>query len=144
MPDFVYTHQLLQQIFSQVFLLSYSLQLLTGFIILTQQIGSFFGQINVRTGLTVSEPFRQELSRSSRAIQRRRSAILNVLPEVRFELDEHRNQLIIALDTLPFEAVPTYQNRNKRSLVTSHSHVVLNLQLVLVRNGIFPFTSLKS
>ena len=69
---------------------------------------------------------------------------MHMVPEGRFQLNEHRNQFLVAFHELPAEGIATDQNGDIGPGVTSDRHVVLNLQLVFVRDGILPFTSLIS
>ena len=69
---------------------------------------------------------------------------MDVLPEVRFELNQGFDQLIIPVDELPPEVVASDQGGDVCALVAGNCHVVLHLQIVFVRNAVLPLPGLES
>jgi len=65
-------------------------------------------------------------------------------PEIRFQFNEHGDQFLVTLHELPLEGVAADQDGDVCPLAASHSHVMLHLAHVLVRDGILPFASLIS
>ena len=141
-PNLILAHHLLQKILGLLLPLGDDLQLLTGFIILGQQISGSVGQSDVRLGDAVMEAVSKELGRGSGAIQRRNGKLLYMMPEVGFQLNEHRNQFLVTLHELPLESVAANQNGDVGSGIPGDGHVVLHLEHILVWDGVLPLAGL--
>ena len=140
--NLIVTQHLLQEIFGLLLPLGDSLQFLTGFIILSQQISSGIRQGDMGLGDAVTESVSKELSGRIGAIQRRGRTVLHMVPETSFQFNEHRNQFLVTLHEPPFECVSADQDGDVGSGVPSDGHAVLHLEHILVRDGIFPLAGL--
>ena len=68
---------------------------------------------------------------------------MDVLPEVCFELNQGFDQLVIPVDELPPEVVASDQGGDVCAPVTGHGHIMLHLQVVLVRDAVLPLSGLE-
>ena len=140
-PLLVFAHHLLQQIFGLLLLLSDNLQLLTGFIILGQQISGSIGQGDLRLWRTAGEPRSEKFGCRIGTVHWRGCAVLHMDPKGRFQLNEHRDQFLVTLHKPPFEGIAADQHGDIGPCVPGHGHIVLHLAHIFVRDGVLPLPS---